>query len=76
MEAWIRRIPGGMFNLHLKRAFPDGLPSDAVLLELEPEQSCFQPCWAMRRASMTCLVDVDSFARKDVAFTKHLRRPM
>jgi len=62
-----------IFNLHLKRAFPDGLPSDAVILELGPGDSLASALLGYASgASKTYLVDVDSFARKDVAFYRAL----
>lgn len=65
--------PVKIFNLHLKRAFPDGLPSDAVLLELGPGDSLASALLGYASgASMTYLVDVGSFARKDVAFYQTL----
>ena len=65
--------PVKIFNLHLKRAFPDGLPSDAVLLELGPGDSLASALLGYASgASMTYLVDVGSFARKMSLFTKHL----
>jgi len=65
--------PVKIFNLHLKRAFPDGLPSDAVMLELGPGDSLASALLGYASgASMTYLVDVGSFARKDVAFYQTL----
>lgn len=65
--------PVKIFNLHLKRAFPDGLPSDAVLLELGPGDSLASALLGYASgASKTYLVDVYSFARKDVAFYQTL----
>ena len=65
--------PVKIFNLHLKRAFPDGLPSDAVILELGPGDSLASALLGYASgASKTYLVDVGSFARKDVAFYQTL----
>lgn len=65
--------PVKVFNLHLKRAFPDGLPSQAVILELGPGDSLASALMGYANgASKTYLVDVGSFARKDVAFYQTL----
>lgn len=65
--------PIKIFDLHIKRAFPDGLPSGTVILELGPGDSLASALIGYARgASKAYLVDVDYFARKDVAFYQTL----
>jgi SAM-dependent methyltransferase len=65
--------PIKIFNLHSKRAFPDGLPSNAVILELGPGDSVASALLGYAHgASKTYLVDVGSFARKDTVFYQTL----
>ncbi|MGF1743153.1 class I SAM-dependent methyltransferase [Vibrio profundum] len=67
--------PIKIFNLHLKRAFPRGLTSNAVILELGPGDSLASALLGYASgASLTYLVDVGSFARKDVAFYQTLAK--
>lgn len=62
-----------VFELHLNRAFPDGLPSDAVILELGPGDSLASAVLGYANgASLTYLVDVGEFARRDIIFYQNL----
>ena len=69
--------PLRIFNLHMNRAFPKGLPSDSVILELGPGDSIVSALLGFARsAQRTYLVDVGSFARKDVPFYRSFAREM
>lgn len=62
-----------IFELHLNRAFPDGLPPDAVILELGPGDSLASAVLGYANgASLTYLVDVGEFARRDIIFYQNL----
>jgi Methyltransferase domain len=64
-----------IFDLHLNRAFPDGLPPDAVILELGPGDSLASALLGYANgASLTYLVDVGEFARRDIIFYQNLAR--
>jgi SAM-dependent methyltransferase len=69
--------PIKIFNLHLQRAYPQGLPSGAVVLELGPGDSIASAvigcAYGVRR---TYLVDSGNFASKKVAFYKKLASNM
>jgi SAM-dependent methyltransferase len=61
--------PIKVFSLHMKRAFPQGLPSGSVILELGSGDSIASALLGFASAAqLTYLVDVGSFARKDIAF--------
>jgi len=65
--------PVKIFSLHLKRAFPDRLPSGAIILELGPGDSVASALLGYANgASKTYLVDVGNFVRKDVVFYQTL----
>jgi SAM-dependent methyltransferase len=65
--------PVKIFNLHLKRAFPHGLPFGAVILELGPGDSLASALMGYASGALkTYLVDVGSFARNDVTFYQTL----
>ena len=65
--------PRKIFNLHLSRAFPGGLPLNSVVLELGPGDSIASALLSYSSgASLTYLVDVEDFAQKDVSFYKTL----
>ncbi len=58
-----------IYNLHVERAFPDGLPPDSVILELGPGDSILSAILGYASgAKQTYLVDAGEFSRKDVAF--------
>jgi hypothetical protein len=62
-----------IFKLHAERAYPNGIPRDAVVLELGPGDSI--ACAVIARAhgvARSYLVDVGSFASKDVGFYRAL----
>lgn len=64
-----------IFELHLNRAFPGGLPPDAVILELGPGDSLASALLGYANgASLTYLVDVGKFARRDIIFYKNLAK--
>lgn len=65
--------PIKIFNLHTARAFPLGLPPDAVILELGPGDSVASALLGFSKgAKQVYLVDVGNFARSDVALYKAL----
>lgn len=69
--------PIKIFNLHMNRAFPLGLPRGSVILELGPGDSIASALLGFASgAQLTYLVDVGSFARKDVAFYRALAAEM
>jgi SAM-dependent methyltransferase len=69
--------PIKIFNLHTARAFPLGLPNDAVILELGPGDSVASALLGFSQgARQVCLVDVGNFARSDVAFYQALALDM
>lgn len=69
--------PVKIFNLHLCRAYPNGLPDDAVVLELGPGDSIASALLASsENAVSTYLVDVGAFARRDVRFYHRLAREL
>ena len=62
-----------IFHLHSNRAYPQGLPSSATLLELGPGDSIASAIIAAAHgANQTLLVDAGDFARRDVHFYKLL----
>ncbi len=62
-----------IFRLHAGRAYPSGLPRDAVVLELGPGDSVASAVIAAAHgAGKTWLVDAGDFARKDVEFYRTL----
>jgi len=65
--------PIKIFNLHLQRAFPHGLPPHSVILELGPGDSIASAIIASAYGvKHTYLVDVGSFATKNLAFYRFL----
>ena len=70
--------PLKIFNLHIDRAFPDGIPPDAVILELGPGDSATSALLGYaHKASRIYLVDVGDYIRKDIdfyrLFSNHLK---
>ncbi len=69
--------PVKIFNLHLQRAYPKGLPPRSVILELGPGDSIASALVACAHGvKHTYLVDVGSFASKNVAFYRSLASEM
>jgi SAM-dependent methyltransferase len=65
--------PLKIFNLHLQRAYPQGLPPRSVILELGPGDSIASAMVGCAYdVKCTYLVDVGSFASKKVAFYQAL----
>jgi SAM-dependent methyltransferase len=65
--------PLKIFNLHLQRAYPEGLPPQSVILELGPGDSIASAViGCVYGVARTYLVDTGSFASKDLAFYKSL----
>lgn len=63
--------PIKIFNLHVNRAYPDGLPDDSVILELGPGDSIATALLGYaNKVKLTYMVDVGDFARKDTKFYK------
>jgi SAM-dependent methyltransferase len=61
--------PFKILNLHLQRAYPQGLPPGSVILELGPGDSIASAVIACAYGvKHTYLVDVGSFASRNVAF--------
>lgn len=66
-----------IYNLHMMRAFPDGLPGQSVILELGPGDSILSALLGYASgAKQTYLVDAGEFSRKDVAFYISLAKEM
>lgn len=66
-----------IYNLHMMRAFPDGLPAQSVILELGPGDSILSALLGYASgAKQTYLVDAGEFSRKDVAFYISLAKEM
>lgn len=62
-----------VFRLHMERAFPQGLPAGATVLELGPGDSIASAIIARAAgASRVWLVDVGAFANPDVGFYRAL----
>lgn len=62
-----------IFRLHSSRAYPEGLPAGAVLLELGPGDSIASAIIAAAHGvSKIWLIDAGDFARKDVYFYRML----
>lgn len=71
------KYPIKLFALHADRAFPHGLPDNCVILELGPGDSVASALLGFANgAQQTYLVDVDSFAREEVAFYRSLAQEM
>ena len=65
--------PLKIFSLHLQRAYPQGLPPKSLILELGPGNSIASAIIGRALGvQRTYLVDVGSFATKNVAFYKSL----
>jgi len=65
--------PAKIFNLHVSRAYPDGLPEDAVILELGPGDSLASALLGgAHGAAKTFLVDVGAFARRDIGLYRSM----
>ena len=65
--------PVKIFRLHVERAYPQGLPPQSVILELGPGDSVASAIIGCAHGvKRTYLVDVGSFACKDVAFYRSL----
>jgi hypothetical protein len=63
--------PVKIFNLHVNRAYPDGLPDNSVILELGPGDSIASALLGYaNKVKLTYIVDVSDFARKDTKFYK------
>lgn len=66
-----------IYNLHIKRAFPDGLPSDSVILELGPGDSVLSALLAYTSGvKQIYLVDAGEFCRKEVSFYIEMAKQM
>ncbi len=66
-----------IYNLHLKRAFPDGIPSGSVILELGPGDSVISALLGYSSGvKRTYLVDAGDFCRKDVSFYIEIAKQM
>lgn len=62
-----------IFKLHAERAYPNGFPHDAVVLELGPGDSIASAVIARAHGvARSYLVDVESYASKDVGFYQAL----
>jgi hypothetical protein len=69
--------PIKIFNLHLNRSFPRGLPRGSVILELGPGDSTASAFLGyVHGAKLTYLVDVGCYARQDVTFYRLLAKEM
>jgi SAM-dependent methyltransferase len=69
--------PLKIFDLHLQRAYPQGLPPRSVILELGPGDSIASAMIGCAYGvKCTYLVDVGSFANKNVAFYQSLASNM
>jgi len=69
--------PIKIFNLHVNRAYPNGLPNNSVILELGPGDSVSSALLGFaHNAQSIYLVDVGDFARKDVGFYRNLSELM
>ena len=65
--------PSKIFKLHAERAYPKGLPSESVILELGPGDSIASAIIGCAYGvKHSYLVDVGSFACKDVSFYKSI----
>ena len=63
-----------IFKLHAERAYPNGMPRDAVVLELGPGDSILSAFIARAHGvAHIYLVDVGSFAINDVGFYQALK---
>lgn len=66
-----------IFELHISRAFPSGVPKNLTMLELGPGDSIASALFGYGAgAKKVILVDVGSFAKKDVSFYKSLAKKM
>lgn len=65
--------PLRVFDLHVARAYPGNvMPKNSVILELGPGDSIVSALLGFSKgASITYLVDVGSFARKEISFYKN-----
>lgn len=65
--------PLKIFNLHVARAFPiNGIPQNSVILELGPGDSVVSAFLGFSKGALiTYMIDVGSFARKDISFYKN-----
>lgn len=69
--------PVKIFNLHVNRAFPQGMPPGLVVLELGPGDSIASALLGFASGVRhTYLVDAGNFARKDVTFYRFLAADM
>jgi SAM-dependent methyltransferase len=69
--------PLKIFNLHLQRAYPEGLPARSAILELGPGDSIASAVIACAYGvKRTYLVDVGNFASKNVAYYRSLASNM
>ena len=65
--------PIKIFDLHIKRAYSKGLPSDSIILELGPGDSIASALLGYaNNAKFTYLVDVGFFANKDINIYRKL----
>lgn len=66
-----------IFNLHVGRAYPEGLPAGACILELGPGDSIVSSLVAFAHgAARTVLVDVGPYACRDVSFYRRVSAQM
>lgn len=67
------QYPLKVFDLHVARAYPGNvMPKNSVILELGPGDSVVSALLGFSKgASITYMVDVGSFARKDISFYKN-----
>lgn len=69
--------PIKIFNLHVNRAFPSGLPSGSVILELGPGDSIASALLGYASgAQRTYLVDVGNYAKREMKFYRSLAAEM
>lgn len=69
--------PIKIYNLHVGRSFPQGLPSGSVILELGPGDSIASALLGYATgAKQIYLVDAGNFSTKDVAFYRSLSQEM
>jgi SAM-dependent methyltransferase len=66
-----------IYNLHIERAFPNGLPAHSVVLELGPGDSIISALLAYASgAKQIYLVDAGDFSRKDIVFYREAAKEM
>ena len=66
-----------IFNLHVKRAFPNGMPTNSVILELGPGDSMASALLgSAMNANKIYLIDAGNYCISDISFYKSLALEM